>query len=151
MATNPFEAINPFDLGRTNPTAGFRLLDPNSPFSSSVVRDFGQILACSTLTLEDPNREHLTPLMRLVGWPTFQSPWTSIMLEPHQIEDEEEDPPGTIGTTEDLVATPGATQPRLIPAIPLKQFASTVDSQDTLLGIVPNDEEEDETKPTTPT
>jgi hypothetical protein len=52
---------------------------------------------------------------------------------------------------EDLVATPGATQPRLIPAIPLALFASTAGNQDILLGTAHSDEEEDETKPTTPT
>jgi hypothetical protein len=80
-----------------------------------------------------------------------QSPWISTTLEPHQTEGEEEDPPETIGTMEDPVATLGAMRPRLILAIPLALFASTVDNQDILLGTASNDAEEDETKPTTPT
>jgi hypothetical protein len=146
--TTPFEATSPFDLGRTNPTEGFRLLNPRSPFSNSVVKDFSQTLACRALTLEGPNREeHITQLMHLVGWPMSQSPWTSTTSEPYQTGDEEEDLPEAIGIM-DLAETPGAMQPRLVPAIPLALFASIADNQDTLLGTVPNDE--DGTKPTTP-
>jgi hypothetical protein len=144
----PFVATNPFGLGRTNPTAGFRLLDPNSPFSSNVARDFGRMLAHRTLTLEDPSKEeHITQLMRLAGWPTSQSLWTSTTPEPHQTEGEEEGLPEATGITEDPVVTPGAMQPRLVPTIPLALFASTVDSQDTLHETVPSNVE-DETRPT---
>jgi hypothetical protein len=129
---------------------GFRLLDPHSPFNNSVVKDFGQMLVHHALTLEDPSREeHITQLMRLIGWPTSQSPWTSTISEPHQIEDKEDLPEET-GITEDPAEMPGATRPRLVPTIPLALFASTADSQDTLPGTVLSDRE-DETRPTTPT
>jgi hypothetical protein len=138
-------------LGRINPTAGFRLLDPNNPFSSNVVKDFGRMLARRALTSEDPSREeHITQLMHLAGWPTSQSPWTSTTPEPRQTEDEEEDLPEEIGMEEDRVATPGAMQPRLVPAIPLALFASIADNPDTLPETVLNDKG-DETRPTTPT
>jgi hypothetical protein len=70
------------------------------------------------------------------------------MSEPHQTEGEEEDLPEATGVVEDPVVIPGATQPRLVLAIPLALFALVAGNQDTLRETVPSDAE-DGTKPTT--